>query len=133
MLDAIIRALKNPAAQPVLEGVARMLLRNEGDFERLHWGQGDCTSCNSPIVAPAPPDRLVSLGALHAVEYATRKGDDPELTLYRHEFGREVRKGVFRGPRPVLAVGFYGPDRPEELFIARGGSPYRVRTEGIDG
>lgn len=32
-----------------------------------------------------------------------------------------------------LAVGFYEARRTQELFIARGRSPYRVTTHGIEG
>lgn len=132
MFDAIARALQNPAARPILEAVARKLVRADDDFERLHWGAPDCTT-SVTLTPPAPPDRLVSLGGLHAVEYLTTKGGDGQ-SLYRHEFGREVSRQVWRGPRPVLAVGFYdNGSRQQELFIARGASRYRVTTHGIEG
>ena len=141
MLDALARALRNPAARPILEARAQRLVSEADDFTRLHWGARDCTTTVS-LTPPAMPDRLVSLGGLHAVEYFTEKGDDGP-SLYRHEFGREVAPNVWHGPRPILSVGFYdGRDgsgspvtarRSPELFIARGRSPYRVTTHGIEG
>ncbi len=135
MLDVLARILANPAARPVVEAAVRRVFGgNADDFERLHWGAEDCTSCGVTLTPPAMPDKLVSLGALHAVEYYTTKGD--EQAIYRHPFGRHDKKtGAWLGPRPVLSVGFYAPEsaKPPELFIARGRSPYRITTHGIEG
>lgn len=131
MLADLVRTLSNPAARPLLEVALKRVFGVEDDYTRLHWGAKDCTTCVS-LTPPESPDKLVSLGGLHAVEYFTTKGE--EQALYRHEFGHHDKKtGVWVGPRPVLAVGFYENGRTPELFIARGRSPFRVTTHGIEG
>lgn len=133
MLAELFRTLANPEARPLVEAAVRKVFGVGGEsYERLHWGAEDCTSRVS-LTPPETPNKLVSLGALHAVEYYTTKGE--EQAIYRHAFGRfDKKEGAWRGPRPVLCVGFYDDrERRPELFIARGRSPFVVTTHGIEG
>ena len=82
-------------------------------YRRDHWGQ---PGPNGPRALSAADPRVLSieLGALVAVVYRTKKGEDARLTDYEHLFSK---------PFPVLSYNDTG------LIIA--GGKYHVTERGI--
>lgn len=86
------------------------------EYRRTHWGDRGRGQVRQLEAQNPAHGTLTELGALHSVVYVTKKGGDPELTEYEHEFA---------GPLPKLLYG------PRGLVIA--GGRYRVKTGGITG
>ena len=82
-------------------------------YRRDHWGQPGPRGVRA-IVAADPRILSIELGALVAVVYRTKKGEDRSLTDYEHHFSR---------PLPILSYNHTG------LVIA--GGKYHVTERGI--
>ena len=82
-------------------------------YKRDHWGQPGPHRARAHRAAD-PRILSIELGALVAVVYRTKKGEDRELTDYEHHFSR---------PLPILSYNDTG------LIIA--GGKYHVSERGI--
>jgi len=92
-------------------------------YELLHWGARAPRSA-SRWFAPDPRTGIVELGALVAVEYATRKGSRSE-DVYRHEFAT--------AELPLLGIVVDGPCGKGAGGLVIVGGGYTVGEEGIVG
>jgi len=108
MVRAYDETLRNVSERDVREAIK--------EYERAHWGQKGNRKPSGQVVAD-PRHPLTELGALVAVVYRTRKGNDRVLTDYEHGFNTKRL--------PILAY-----ERRTTLLVITGGM-YHVNERGI--